>query len=203
MTDPARPTDAGRPRLARAFRTMPKWKVLLLVVALVVGVVGIGAQVASKALRHNAPVAQTAPTHVAPAAAAPGSSGFVGDGGPPAPPPVTTTTTTATPAPTLTDQVTPYMTKFGFSFVIGLVVGMIFRTFLGFAAALTALVVAAALALSYFHVINVDLSSVRTQTGQATSWLGEQGGHLKDLIFAHLPSAGAAGAGFLVGMKRR
>jgi uncharacterized membrane protein (Fun14 family) len=95
------------------------------------------------------------------------------------------------------------MTKFGFSFVIGLIVGVVFRTFIGFAATLTAVVIAAALALSYFHVINVDMTAVKAQTGEATSWISEQGGHLKDLIFAHLPSTGAAGAGFLVGLKKR
>ena len=95
------------------------------------------------------------------------------------------------------------MATYGFSFVIGLVVGVIFRTFLGFAAMVTGLVIAGAVALSYFHVINVDMNTVKAGTGAATSWLSEQGGQLKDLIFAHLPSTGAAGAGFLVGMKKR
>ena len=202
-------TAGGQPRLAHAFRTMPGWKVKLLVSALILGVLGAGAQVASRMLRDRAPVVTTT-THVTPAAPSgvvpPGSSGFADNGGASTPPQTTTDTTVTTPAatpPTLTDQVTPYMTKFGFSFVVGLVVGVVFRTFLGFAAMITGLVIALALALSYFHVINLDLTAVRAQTGAATTWLSEQGGHLKDLLFAHLPSAGAAGAGFLVGMKRR
>ena len=206
MTEYTRHVE-GQSGLARAFTHMPGWKVKLVVVSLVVGIIGVGAQVASRTLRQPTPVVQTT-THVTPAP--PGASGFVGGGDagstPSTPPQVTTDTTVTTTAPTpptLTDQVSPYLTKFGFSFVIGLVVGVIFRTFLGLAATLTAVVVAAALALSYFGVINVDLTAVKAHTGEATSWLSEQGSHLKDLIFAHLPSTGAAGAGFLVGMKRR
>ncbi len=225
MTDPTR-TDAnrteytrhveGQSRLGRAFRTMPRWKGLLMVAAVVVGIVGVGGQLTAKALRQSTPPVQTTVTRVTPAPSAPaagapaGANGFVSgaDAGGPSGPTQTTTTTTETPAPagpkTLTDSVTPYMTGVGLSFAVGLVVGLIFRTFLGLAATLTAVVVAGGLALSYFGVLpNVDLSGVRTQAGQATSFLAEQGGHLKDLIFAHLPSSGGAAAGFLVGMKRR
>ena len=208
MTTDAPAHPNGHRGLGHAFRTMPKWKWLLMAAGVTLGIVGVGGQLASKGTRRTTAVNDTPATHVAPSAATapPGSSGFVGDGGPAvtdATPSSASPPTTPTASPTLMDQATPYMTKFGFSFAVGLVLGLVFRTFLGFATLLTGLVVAAAVALSYFHVINVDLSSVKAQTGQATTWLSEQGGHLKGVIFAHLPSTGAAGAGFLVGMKRR
>jgi uncharacterized membrane protein (Fun14 family) len=211
MSDTYAPHADGQPSLTRAFRTMPGWKIKLLGLGLVVGVVGLVAQFVSSGLRHTAPVATTPPTHVAPAGpgavAPPGASGFVGgqptsDTGATTPTPAPDATAPAQP-PSLTDKLTPTITKVGFSLFIGVVVGVVFRTFIRMAAALTVVVVAAAAALSYFHVINVDLSSVKAQSGQVTSWLVDQGMRLKDMIFAHLPSTTAAGAGFLFGMKRR
>ncbi len=189
--------------LAHAFRTMPKWKVLALVASLVVGVLGVGAQLASRNLHHAQP--QVVVTHAAPAPTAvapPGSSGFVGGGQPTTPDPQTTTTTTVPAQSTATDWLSPKVAAIGFSFFIGLVVGVISRAFLKVATLLAALVVAAIAAAHYFN-INLDLSSVQAQAGQATTWMSGQLSQFKDFIFAHLPSAGSATAGFLFGMKRR
>lgn len=212
MSDPAYPSES-RPSLARAFRHMPGWKWRVMIIALVVGAIGAGAQLASKAMHKAQPAVQTTTVHTPAAAspgnAPPGSSGFVGGGGPSADTSTNTTTaTTTTPAEPgtaskVTDAASPYLMQFGFSFVVGVILGVIVRTFLGFAAILTALVIAAAVALNYFHVINVDVAVVKEHAGEATSWIGQQLSHLKDVVFTYLPSAGSAGVGFLVGMKRR
>jgi len=98
------------------------------------------------------------------------------------------------------------MTRVGFSLFLGLMVGLIFRTFLRIATLLCALTIAAAAALSYFHIVNVDMTAVQQGTTQATSWLTDQTFRLAHLLFGALPatmSTGSAGAGFFIGFKRR
>ncbi len=195
------PADAGgRPGLTHAFRNMPKWKVGLLVVSLAVGVLAAGAYVTARA---NQPPSQTVTVRVpASAGGVPaGGSGFVGDGAGPADQTQTVTTTTAAP-PSLTEQYTPLVAKVGFSFFVGLIAGTISRVFLKLAAVVAALVVAGVAAAHYFG-INLDLSGVQAQTGQATTYLHTQLDQLWDAVKTHLPSAGSGTAGFFFGLKRR
>ena len=202
------PYDDGRGKgLGRAFATMPKWKVGLLVVSLIVGAVGLGGYAAARS--HNqgktVTVQQTVPAHPGGSGSAlpGGSSGFVGGGGgQPAGTDTVTTTTTVPAPPSITEQYTPYVAKMGFSFFVGLIAGTISRTFLKLAALLAGLIVACIAALHYFNV-NVDLSGVQGQTQQATTWLHGQLDQLWAAVKTHLPSAGSATAGFLFGMKRR
>ena len=201
--------DAGSSgKLTRAFRRMPKWKVGLLVTSLIVGVIGVGGKVAAHNLRKPQTVTtvQQVPAPAqAPAGVPGGGSGFMG-GDPTAQPPadqtVTTTTTVTPPASTATDTATSLATRIGFSFFVGIIAGVISRTFLKIAALLAGLIVAAIAAAHYFN-INLDLSGVQTQAGQATTWVQGQLGQLWGVVREHLPSAGAGTAGFLFGMKRR
>jgi uncharacterized membrane protein (Fun14 family) len=204
-TDDTAPVD-HQPGLAHAFRTMPKWKILLLTISLVVGVLGVGAQVASRNLHRDQPQVVVTHTTAAPSSGVPGGgSGFVGGGQPSgADQPQTTTTTTATGASgsTLTDWLSPAVTAVGFSFFAGLIAGVITRAFLKIATLLAGLVVAVIGAAHYFN-INLDLSHVQAETGQATTWMQGQLMDLWGVVRQHLPSAGSATAGFLFGMKRR
>jgi uncharacterized membrane protein (Fun14 family) len=206
-SDTPKPPD--RPALMHAVKTMPSWKVKLLSFGLLLGCIGVGGQVASNYMKGPAPLAP--PTHVAPnAAPAPtGSNGFVnGQPAYPTTPPATPavqqpSSPTPAPSPTLLDAVTPFMSHFGFSLFVGIVVGLIFRTFIRVALLFSALIVGGAMALSYFGHINIDLGTVKTDTSQAVSWLMQQGTILKGMIFQALPSSTAAGVGFLLGFKRR
>ncbi len=96
-----------------------------------------------------------------------------------------------------------WMARLGVSFVLGLVIGVFFRTFLKTMAVLTALAVAALVGLSYFDVIGVDFAHLRTNYDAASGWISGQAGHIKTLAMGVLPSITAGGAGFLVGFLRR
>ena len=198
------PNAGGGSRLTRAFRDMPRWKAGLLVVSLVVGVIGAGAYVTARTVNKPQTVTVTVPAHPGGGDVPVGGSGFVGGGGgsPAASDQPQTVTTTVPASPSLTEQYTPLVAKVGFSFFVGLIGGTISRVFLKFAALLAALVVGGVAAAHYFN-INVDLSGVQAQTGQATTWLHGQLDQLWASTKDHLPSAGSATAGFLFGLKRR
>ncbi len=198
--------------LSHAVQTMPRWKKTMLVLSLVVGVAGLGVQAASSLLRKTAPITPTAATHVAPGATTSGTPGssFVGQGGNgfvggQAVPPGDAGSVSSPPAEgeSISEKSTPYVTRIGFSVFVGGVVGFIFRTFIKMAAGITAMFLAGVLALSYFHVFNIDMTSVKSQTATASAWVSDQAHRAKDMLFNALPSSTAAGAGFFFGFKRR
>ena len=96
-----------------------------------------------------------------------------------------------------------WLAKLGLSVAAGLVLGVFFRAFLKTMAAITALVVTALVALSYFEVINVDFKTMRQNYDTYSGWLTEQGYRAKDLIVVVLPSFAAGAAGFFVGFVRK
>ena len=184
---------------------MPGWKVGLLVVSLIVGVIGAGAYFTARNLNQGKTVTvqQTVPAHPGTAGqtAVPGS-GFMGSGAPSDPPQTTTTTTTVAAPPSMTEQYAPLLAKVGFSFFVGLIVGTISRTFLKLAALLGVLIVGLVAAAHYFN-FDLNLSGVQSQANQASTWVQGQMMQLWGTIKTHLPSAGSATAGFVFGMKRR
>ena len=196
--------------LAHALKTMPHWKRKILVISMVIGCIGVSGHAASFLAHGSTPAtpqtAQPLPAVPGTGTGTPpgGSSGFVSGQPVSSTPSASAPAQTSPPAPDsgLTQALTPFMTHVGFSLFVGVIVGLIFRTFLRMALTITALIVAAAMALSYFH-INVDLTAVKTNASQATSWLSDQGYRLKDMLFNALPSSTAAGIGFFLGLKRR
>ena len=197
------PDAGGGPSLTRAIRTMPRWKALLLVVSLVVGVVATGAYVTAHTLRKPQTITVQVPARAnggTTSGGVPvGGSGFVGGGGAPAAADQSqTVTTTTTPPPTLTEQYTPLVARIGFSFFVGLIAGTVTRVFLKLAAVIVALIVGAVAAAHYFN-IDLDLTHVQAQTGQATTWMQGQLYQLWGVVREHLPSAGTGTAGFLFG----
>ncbi len=193
-----------RSPVVRTLGTMPSWKRKLLGVSLIIGLIGIGGEAASALLGHsNPPPAAPAPAAQTSHSILPqGSSGFVT--GQPSP----ADTSPAAPAPQnqnpgLTEKVTPWMTKFGLSFFVGIVAGVIFRTFIKLAVGITVLIAGLFLALSYFHILNIDMTTVKTEYASAAAWLTDQASRLKDVIFHALPSSTTAAAGFLAGFKKR
>lgn len=102
-----------------------------------------------------------------------------------------------------TAHVGGWMAKLGLSFAGGLVIGIFFRTFLKTMAAITALAAALLVGLSYFELVNVDFTTMRTNYDSFAGWLADQGWRFKELVVGILPSAVFAGFGFLVGFLRR
>jgi uncharacterized membrane protein (Fun14 family) len=189
------------PALVHAIRTMPRWKWRLISIGLVIGSIGLVSQVAAFL---NTPHDPVFPSHaqVAPSNGLPPSSSSANpratSAGPESLPP---TSPDAQPNPMSPWK--PFMTKFGFSLFVGIAIGTIFRTFLRGALVVTGLIAAAAAGLSYYHVVNVDMTAVNHDATLVTGWLSDQGMRLKDMLFSHLPSSTAAGIGFFLGLKRR
>lgn len=97
----------------------------------------------------------------------------------------------------------PEATRLGVSVVGGFVVGWLFRAFLKMAMLLALLGVGVMVALSYFGVMNVDLSAAREHYASAAHWLTDQAGRMKDVVLAHLPSGGGGAVGAWLGFRRR
>jgi uncharacterized membrane protein (Fun14 family) len=204
QSDYTKPQD--RPALVHAVRTMPRWKWKILGIGLTIGCIGVGGQIASAYLKPAptpAPVSHSTSAAPVNGVAPSGSSGFAGGHPQSTAPDATTTSPPPAATSTLIDAVTPFMSHFGFSLFVGIVVGLAFRTFLRVALLFSAIIVGGAMAISYFGHINIDMTTVKADTSQAVSWLTDQGYRLKTMLFQALPSSTAAGVGFLLGFKRR
>jgi uncharacterized membrane protein (Fun14 family) len=186
--------------------TMPRWHKLVLLIGVVLAIAGgIGWMTSRAAGDTGTRVTSTSTSSTAAPGQAPaGASKFIGNDAPTAADTTTTTTTTIREEPpTLIGRLSPNATRIGGSIVAGFVFGWIFRAFLKTVTFFALLAGAALLALSYFGVINVDLSSAREQYGSALHWLSDQGMRLKDMLLAHLPSSGGGAVGAFLGFRRR
>ncbi len=96
-----------------------------------------------------------------------------------------------------------WFARLGISFAVGLLVGVFFRSFLKTMAALTAVAVAAIVALSYFEILDIDTANMRANYDSAAGWASGQIGGVKDFVMGYLPSVTASGLGFAVGFLRR
>ena len=102
-----------------------------------------------------------------------------------------------------TGRLGTWMVRLGISFALGLVVGVFFRTFLKTMAVISAVAIAAIVGLSYFELLPIDFTTMRTNYDTASEWVGGRAGQIKDVALAFLPSATAGGFGFFVGFLRR
>lgn len=208
MTD-----NAGSRRVAMTVAEMPSWKKRLLMLTLTAGLVGGGAKVATMFTERStdrAATTQNIAVMPAPANAdgsQPGnSSGFVAGQSTGAAPmnadgtqPVTGT---AEPEPSRTATVSTWVAKVGISVFIGLVVGTIFRMFVKTMAVISAVAIAAIVALSYFKVINIDFTTMKENYDTFAGWAQGQVGKLKDVTLAYLPAASSGVVGFVLGLKK-
>ena len=96
-----------------------------------------------------------------------------------------------------------WLARLGLSFAAGLVLGVFFRTFLKTMAAITAVVITALVALSYFQVLNVDFTLMRQNYETYAGWLQSQAWQLKGAVGGVLPSTVATACGFFFGFRRR
>jgi uncharacterized membrane protein (Fun14 family) len=184
--------------------TMPRWHKLVLLVGVGLAIAGgIGWMTSRAASDNGTRVTSTSTSTSTPVQAPPGASKFIGSDTPPAADTTSTTTTIREEPPTLIGRLSPNATRIGGSVVAGFVFGWIFRAFLKTVTFFVLLAGAALLALSYFGVINVDLSSAREHYASALHWLTDQSARLKDVMLAHLPSSGGGALGAFLGFRRR
>jgi len=192
-----------RPSLMTHLARMPRWHQVVLLVAIVLAAAGsVGWAVTRTAPGQTVPASAAAAQH---SSALPAHSGFVDS---------RTTGTTPLPADAAADandttpggwisRLSPHATGVGLSVVGGFLVGWLFRAFLKLMTFFVLIVAALLAALSYFGVLNVDLTSAQTHSADAMHWLTEQGARLKDVVTAHLPSSGAGAFGAFLGFRRR
>jgi uncharacterized membrane protein (Fun14 family) len=59
------------------------------------------------------------------------------------------------------------------------------------------------LALSYFHVFNIDFSAAKQEYASSMAWATDQVQHLGRAILGHLPGSTSSLIGFFIGFRRR
>jgi uncharacterized membrane protein (Fun14 family) len=91
----------------------------------------------------------------------------------------------------------------GASLLIGFVVGWAFRTFLKIMATITAAILAAFLMLSYFNVMNVDLTAMEKKSTNATAWITDQGNRLRHTAMSHVHSTLGGIVGLAMGARKK
>ncbi len=100
-------------------------------------------------------------------------------------------------------DLSPLLTKLGFSFVVGFAVGYVLLFFLRAAAMLAGLVLAALFGLQYAGVVQVDWPSIETNYESALGWLLPRFDALRTFLLENLSSSGSAALGLLSGLMRR
>jgi uncharacterized membrane protein (Fun14 family) len=204
-------SESHRQSLPAHLRTMPRWhRVVLLIAVLLAAAGSVGWAVTRTAPGERRVIP---PTPAAASAAAPSvskslapRSGFVDER--------TTTVATPLPADAVADandttpggwisRLSPHATGVGVSVVAGFLMGWLFRAFLKTMTFFALIVAGLLAALSYFGVLNVDMTAARGHYGDAVHWLTDQAMRLKDVIVAHLPSSGGGAFGAFMGFRRR
>ncbi len=104
--------------------------------------------------------------------------------------------------PTWRDRLAHGATRLGFSLAIGVVLGVIGRIFLRITVVGALLLAAIVAGMSYFHIINIDLTPVKEGVEHSEGWLADQAGRLKAVVLDALPSTGAGVFGFIMGFKK-
>jgi uncharacterized membrane protein (Fun14 family) len=191
-------------------RHLPPWKKKLIGAALAVAVLGGAAQIMSMVRDRAEPtptVASSSATGGNADANAPGGSrGFVLS--PQQQPSSTGQPPPVAPSPSVSreralwEKAAPYVTKFGVSFLAGIIIGLVFRAFVKTMAFITALLAIGLFCLSYFHIFNFDSNQVRQSYEGFSGWAKEHALALKDVALHALPSGTLGLVGFFAGFKR-
>jgi uncharacterized membrane protein (Fun14 family) len=109
----------------------------------------------------------------------------------------------STAAPPSSPFFAPLARRVGGSILLGFVIGWLFRTFVGVMSAITAVGIGGLALLSYLHIMNVDLTAAENKSTQASAWVTEQAGRLRDAALAHVHSTVGGAVGMLMGVRRR
>jgi uncharacterized membrane protein (Fun14 family) len=118
-------------------------------------------------------------------------------------PPVSTTDQPPEQPKPLFTRVSPLMTRVGFTFIAGFIIGWAFRAFLKITAMLTSLGMAILVGLSYFHVLNIDFTSVEKKYQTDMAWVSDQADRAGKALLAHIPGSSSSFVGMFIGFKRK
>ncbi len=215
MSQGAQDIDAQEPkskaplaRVAGELLAMSAWKKKLLTFFLLIAAIGAVLRVPAWLDRQEPQVETPTATEggTADHPAPPGARGFVDSSRPAR----TDQTETHPGPPSAQERDLPWtadlggwLARLGLSFAAGMVLGVFFRAFLKTMAAVTAVVVAGLVVLSYFEVIGIDLSIMRQNYDSFAGWASAQAYGLRDFATGILPSFGAGIVGFFFGFIRR
>ena len=97
----------------------------------------------------------------------------------------------------------PLLTKLGFSFVVGFSIGYVLLIFLRTTAFLAGLVLLALFGLQYLGVLYLNWQNIETSYQSVLSWVLPKAENFRDFITHNLSSSGTAAMGILTGLTRR
>ncbi len=203
------------PRSARsAWLGLPRWKLGLLSVAFCAGVAGMVFHPEPSASRgHARTVGNPSALQSAADSTTAGESTetykisetqpSVGFADVPSLPADETGAADASPLRERLGDLSPLLTKLGFSFVVGFAVGYVLLFFVRAAALLAGLVLAALFGLQYAGVVQVNWPSIETNYESALGWLLPRFDALRTFLLENLSSSGSAALGMVSGLMRR
>ena len=181
---------------------LPRWKIVLVSLALLMGVVGM-------ALHPQSP-SDTRETRTVGNLSAPGADPL---SDPPAfqsdPVPAFEMMEEPAEEPLPPDwerrleDWSPLLTKLGFSFVVGFSIGYVLLIFLRTTAFLAGLVLLALFGLQYLGVLYLNWQNIETSYQSVLSWVLPRAENFRDFITHNLSSSGMAAMGILTGLTRR
>ena len=97
----------------------------------------------------------------------------------------------------------PLLTRLGFSFVVGFSIGYVLLILLRTTAFLAGLVLLALFGLQYLGVLYLDWQNIETSYQSVLSWVLPRAENFRDFITHNLSSSGMAAMGILTGLTRR
>lgn len=101
------------------------------------------------------------------------------------------------------DAISPAVFRLGFSFVVGFAIAYAVRTFVKISLVAIGVFVLGLFGLQYLGVVEVHWDALSGHYDSARDYLSAQTSSFKDFMTGHLPSAGSAVAGMVVGFKKR
>ena len=183
-------------------RRLPRWKIVLVSLALLMGVAGLalhpqspsGIQATRTVGNPSVSGADMLPDQSAPVPAFDPAFDMPAE-------------TTEEPLPPdwerRLEDWSPLLTKLGFSFVVGFSIGYVLLILLRTTAFLAGLVMLALFGLQYLGVLYVNWQNIETSYQSALSWVLPQAENFREFITHNLSSSGTAAMGILTGLTRR
>lgn len=187
-------------------RRLPRWKIVLVSFALLMGVAGMALHPQSPSdVQETWTVGNLSASGSDPL---PDSPAFQSDPEPALDPTFDMMEeTTEEPLPPdwerRLEDWSPLLTKLGFSFVVGFSIGYVLLIFLRTTAFLAGLVLLALFGLQYLGVLYLNWQNIETSYQSVLSWVLPRAENFRDFITHNLSSSGMAAMGILTGLTRR
>jgi uncharacterized membrane protein (Fun14 family) len=172
---------------------MPSWHRYVLLAAMAFGAIGIVGRVRQFTGAGTTPQSSVTATPQGGTSGTPQSNFGATDN------------STAAPAPDANAQpwyLSPRFLSIGSSVIGGFIIGWALRVFVKITLTVGVAITALLGALSYFHVMNVDLTMVQQNYHSDMSWLTDQTMRLKDVAMNHLPVHAGGFFGMFMGFRR-